>query len=299
MVPDVVSSSLIFRPTFRENISVTISLPNLEQLLNAINPEHLIGKGFCFSVYSIDGYPNLVFRHFGHLEEVYIKNIQDSPIIPIKEERIDTNINYGQAVAHVGDRDTVNFRVPGEVLAHINSSDELSNYKHKLFALASLPQESYDQLCNDALYLKRKRLGIDAVVTNVFLDEKQQKFYFVDVEPISPDNFQKMDNGVSGMAVVCTLSQKNNLIRDLSPLEKQRAKTATRTILSKVLKAAQKTGLGFSDTNASEENIGYIAETMDYLQFSSEDKKRTLHDLLTKSFYRNQILGHLNLKNER
>ena len=278
---------------------MTISLPNSRQLLDAINPENLLGKGSCYSVYCLDSYPNLVFRHFGYPPKNYAKDLLNLPILPLKEEEIDTRMNYGQPVARVGNRDTINLKVPGEVLAHLSSPDDLSNYKRKLFILAALPQKSYDQLCDDALYLIRKKMGIDAVVMNMFLDEKQQKFYFVDVEPVGGDNFQKMDNGISGIAAVCSLSQKNYLIRELSSQEKQKAKIATSTILSKVLKAAQKKGLGFSNSESAEENLNYIAKTMDYLKFSQKEKDQILHRLLVGGICPHQILGRLSLRNEK
>lgn len=278
---------------------MNVSLPNTRQLLAAINPKNLLGKGSCFSVYTIDSYPNLVFRHFGYPPKDYARDLLNLPIFPLKEEEIDTHINYGQAVARVGNRDSINLRVPGEVLAHLSSENDLANYKRKLFILASLPQKSYDQLCDDALYLIRKKMGIDAVVMNMFLDRKKQKFYFVDVEPAGSNNFQKMDNGVSGIAAVCSLSQKNHLIQELQPLEKQKARIATKTILSKVLTAAQKKGLGFSNSDAAEDNLNYIAETMNYLRFSQKEKDQILHRLLAGSICPNQILGRLSLRNER
>lgn len=278
---------------------MTVSLPTPEQLLSALRPENLLGKGSCFSVYRIDSFPDLVFRHYGYPPRDYARNFLSWPVIPLKDQEIDTHLNYGQAVARFGNRDTINFKVPGEVLAHLSSPDDLSNYKRKLFVLAALPQKSYDQLCDDVLYLTRQKMGIDAVVMNMFLDEKQQKFYFVDIEPLNGDNFHKMDNGISGIAAVCSLSQKNHLIQELKPLERQKARIATKTILSKILTAAQKKGLGFSNRDVAEDNLNYIAETMEYLNFSPKEKKQVLHRLLAGSICPNQILGRLALRNER
>ena len=142
-------------------------------------------------------------------------------------------------------------------------------------------------------------MAIDAVEMNTFIDVKNQKFYLVDIEPASASNYETADNGLSGMAAVCILAHKNHLIQNLDPLGKRKARTATRTILSKVLAAGQKTGLTYSNQLAAEENIESISDTLDRLEFFPKEKNEILRKLLTGSICQNQILGHLTIRKER
>ena len=142
-------------------------------------------------------------------------------------------------------------------------------------------------------------MAIDAIEMNTFLDTRHKKFYLCDVEPFGGINYENADNGLSGMAAVCILAHEHYLLDKLDSLEKKKAKNATRTILNKVLTASRKKGLSYSNQTAAQDNVEYISDTLDKLDFSEKEKKHFLNDLLVGSICPNQILGYLSIRNEK
>lgn len=214
--------------------------PKIDEIRDAIKPEHFLGMGGSANVYALDGHPDKVVRvkHGADVEAALAHPPQavDDPF---------QGRNFGQALTQYGEGVEIMMRQGGQEcglpMRFAGQDNAADIYKQSMADLAAAPVSAYVGFLEDVQFLETIGRRVDPKPSNLMVDSEAGRINIVDTANFGM-NFAMHDSPAVILRSLFHYAGASEA--GLSPLpEDVQANHAT--ALDKMLEACAQTGMPF------------------------------------------------------